>query len=398
MLVSPVFSNEPFVEADDSVTIAICKVGSLAHDGKGKIFRFTETGLQSSAPSWAGGIVRTVHKHPENGKIERSWYEAPFAMAVVSGLSPTMREIMKTPAYLGVSQESIPTKIGDMEMIRGQPVWNLDEVRGTGVSIMLYPETPACPLEAGCGIPIMSGEIPSMEGESKSIEYDVARMNNAGMMIKTREFTLWIDTTDTSDTIKSRIASEASYGQVGSFNLYARDSSLQVGDAIMDTANPLHSITTIVSSEPETDSSLNTESPDFDADTNGGPDMGENEDNAKLIAEMAAENANLKAQLEAINAAKEQERLAAEKAEIDVLATELKSCMPTGFEGYMSTKPRKEDIKAVIQGIRSSAPVGTAGGSGGPEKTEATAIFSSGKAIYEKMGLTLEQFIKNSGV
>lgn len=147
---------EPFVdETDDTISFLGAVPGTLAQDDEGNVYELTESALSSGAPSWKGGIIRVNHSVKETGLIDDAWYDNGL-MLRVSGLSPDARAVMKSSAYRGVSQESLPLELGIIKDIKGHPVREVTKIKGTGISLIVYPETPACPLEAGCGVPIVS--------------------------------------------------------------------------------------------------------------------------------------------------------------------------------------------------------------------------------------------------
>lgn len=408
MIFSSAFLSEPIREEDNSIVIPLCRIGTLAQDESGKIFKLTEAALESGAPSWKGGNVRVGHKYPEQGTISEAWYEKPFAMGRIEGLTSSMREIMKTPAYMGVSQESIPLRIGKLEMIQGHEVWGVDEVKGTGVSIMLYPERPACPLEAGCGVPIKSEAIDGMSSTDVVYEYDVGKLNNAGRIVKTREIRIWLDGNEANDpaVLKERIAADASYGQMGIFNVYPRNPYLQIGDEIADT-EPLHVVNMTISKEVAGfNPHLNTNSTKVREEPQGGPNMADPikeptiEELKARIAALEAEKTGLveqTAKIPELVAQGFENGLASsavnmKKAhELEQAALELKSCMPVGFDEYMSLNPSKEQIESMTQKIKSANPVGAPKGTA---PADVNALYSSGEELYKKLGVTAEGLAK----
>lgn len=317
MLFSSNVLNEPIREEDDSVVLALCKVGTLAQDEHGNVYELTENALQSDAPTWTGGKIRVNHDTDESGTISEAWYEAPYVFGRLAGLSEDARAVMSSSAYRGVSQESLPVEIKGSRLIKDHDVKQIHRVKGTGVSIMVYPYKPACPISAGCGVPI------------KSSEPDV-------------------------------------------FN-----------------------------------SPLNTESPKIDTEPLGGPSMDENiipnfeelmKENTELKAkvdELSKQVAENPAQVEAaVKAALASHEIKMkEEKEIEAIQGELKSCMPEGFEEFIATSPSKATMQATIKALRSANPIGAPAG----VKSSMPEVFSSGKDIYAKLGLTPEDVAKVNG-
>lgn len=413
-----IFSTKPLnnpiqEEEDDAISFLAAVPGTLAQDREGNVYRLTENALKSDFQTWKGGIITVNHKVAEKGGIVDTWYDAGLMMKV-NGLSQEARDVMKSAAYKGVSQESLPVEFGKTEYYRGHSIKNVDRVKGTGISLIVYPETPACPLDVGCGIPITSSEVPGI-GDDSTLEYDVGRINNVGRTIKVREIHIWMDEAEASDPdkLKERIASEASWGQMGVFYVYPQNTGLQVGDEIPDT-EPLHVVNMLVSSsilsaDPLLNPALNIDSTKNQVEPHGGPDMDDPKEptyeelKAKLAA-YEAENTDLKAQTAnipeliqtGIRAGIEshalEEKMKKERADA---AAELHSCMPNGFEEFMQNNPNTDTIKAVTKAMRSSNPVGA--GTETPTPTT-NSLYSSGKDLYDKMGVTPEKLAKYNKV
>jgi len=82
------------------------------------------------------------------------------------------------------------------------------------------------------------------------------------------------------------------------------------------------------------------------------------------------------------------------QAEHDEAALELKSCMPETFDEFMALNPSVEIIKGAIKGIRSHNPAGAAKGT----QQKSNSLYSSGKDLYDKLGVTEEQLAKYNEV
>jgi hypothetical protein len=410
-----IFSTKPInnpihEDEDDTISFLAAVPGTLAQDSEGNVYRLTEKALQSDFQTWKGGIIRVNHKVLESGSIADTWYDGGLMMKV-QGLSQEARDVMKSAAYRGVSQESLPVEFGKTEYYRGHSIKNVDRVKGTGISLIVYPETPACPLDVGCGIPITSSEVPGMSTADSTFEYDVGKINNVGSKIKVREFHVWMDEVDANDPdkLKERIASEAAWGQMGVFYVYPRNTNLQVGDEIPDV-EPLHVVNMLVSNDP-LNPALNTVFTENQIEPQGGPNMGNSkeptyEELKAKIAAYEAENADLKAQAAkvpeiiqtGIQAGIESHKIEeAKKAEHAAAVAELHSCMPNKlvFEEFMAKNPDTDSIRAVTKAMRSSNPVGAGTETPVPNTN---ALYSSGKEIYDKLGVTPEKLAKYNEV
>lgn len=310
------YLDPPYVE-DDSLVFVAAIPGTLSQDESGKIYQLTEEALISGAPSWVGGRIRVNHAVNEDGMITESWYDNGLKMRI-SGLSSECREVISSSAYRGVSQESEAIQLGEEIVLHGRNVTPVTEVRGLGVSIIVYPVQPACPLSEGCGIPLQS-------------------------------------------------------------------------------------------STPDLNFDLNTDSKNIMVETKGGPHMDEPViDNKPDFENLMKENESLKNQIDELKTLiqKQPEELEKavtgalasqaikikEEAEKEKLLVELKSCMPVGFEEFMSVNPNNESISGMITAMRKAYPVGGSGGnviqSSIPNKIK------EGADIYKKLGLSVEQVAK----
>lgn len=246
------FVTGEIAHVGEMVKIPLVKVGTLAGSPSGKKYRLTEKALIDGAKTYSGGYVNINHAIPEKGKIEESWFEGEFVWGNISGLTPKVLDIMGSAAYEGVSQESDPIEVSETpSYVNGQEVYDVTKLNGRGAAIVIYPFKPRCPLNEGCGV-LTSSEVIETDdaGNTTSIsyEYDLGRMNNKGNIVKIREFTIWLSGSEMNneDVKKERILMEASYGQLGSFDVYDRNPDLAVGDE-MTLAQPIHTVEVTVS-------------------------------------------------------------------------------------------------------------------------------------------------------
>jgi uncharacterized coiled-coil protein SlyX len=131
----------------DSVRLAIVKDNTKAYDTNGKEFLLTPCALSQDFKSWDNGIVTVNHKYKEQGKLTDLEYKDGFVYATLSGLSPDVIELINSPAFRGVSQESTPLELSGNKVTR---------LKGTGTTLVFYPESAACSPSMGCGLPIAS--------------------------------------------------------------------------------------------------------------------------------------------------------------------------------------------------------------------------------------------------
>lgn len=131
------------VREGNRVLIPFVKVGTKAYDKNGKEFILTEAALKKDFKSWENGRVRSNHDVIETGKIEDPFYKDDFIWGWHTGLSNELMSMIDSPAFMGVSQESIPVEVDD----KG----NVTSVKGLGNSFIFYPTKPACDFSMGCG-------------------------------------------------------------------------------------------------------------------------------------------------------------------------------------------------------------------------------------------------------
>jgi hypothetical protein len=149
MIISTVLSEKPTFDGD-TLTTHIVRAGTKAYDEKGNEYEITQEAIDSSAETYSGGIITVNHKKKEKGKIDSSWKNGEYIDATVAGISPELKDIINSPAYRGVSQESIGAEFDEDDPKK------ITKLTGTGLTFVFYPENPACPLNKGCGVPIAS--------------------------------------------------------------------------------------------------------------------------------------------------------------------------------------------------------------------------------------------------
>lgn len=81
--------------------------------------------------------------------------------------------------------------------------------------------------------------------------------------------------------------------------------------------------------------------------------------------------------------------------ELETSKAALRSCMPDGFDEFMTTNPSKATIEAMTKALKSANPVGAPRGA---QPADANALYSSGEELYKKLGVTPEQLAKYNEV
>ena len=87
--------------------------------------------------------------------------------------------------------------------------------------------------------------------EPNKFRFDVAIQNNKGNLIKVRDTWIYLDENEVGNdqTIKERLASEMAYDGVGSYDVYAHNPLIRVGDEVPENTSPIHTITIAVSAK-----------------------------------------------------------------------------------------------------------------------------------------------------
>ena len=230
--------QKPLIEGN-SITIPFVKDGTVSFNKKKEKFVVSKEALDSSFDTWIGGIVTVNHKFKERGIISSVWRDGEFVYGTLDGLSDGAIEVINSPAYRGVSQESITVEANDNRVTK---------LRGTGITLVVYPETPACKLKDGCGTPTSSIGIDSPNHE----QYDVGTINNKGKLIKTSEISIYISENEpiTDDERKIRFAREVGWLGLGNYKIFEHDANLKLGDEIDSEIEPLHTVVITVSNLP----------------------------------------------------------------------------------------------------------------------------------------------------
>uniref|UniRef100_A0A6M3M4J7 Putative prohead protease n=1 Tax=viral metagenome TaxID=1070528 RepID=A0A6M3M4J7_9ZZZZ len=124
--------------------IAIVKDGTKAYDGIGREYTITKAALDADWQTWRGGDITVNHAVKEKGKMVDVKREGEFVFAKIKGLTEEALAVVNSPAFRGVSQESEPVEVNDKnEVLR---------LNGIAVTLVIFPETPACDQNMGCGV------------------------------------------------------------------------------------------------------------------------------------------------------------------------------------------------------------------------------------------------------
>jgi len=231
---------------DNTFTIAAAKVGSKSFGATGVKYVFTKESLQAYTKSWEGGIITLNHERLDDGVIKAAWFdeETDLVMMTIACDNPETAKRMRAGEATGVSIEASLLDVTD-----DNDVISFD---GTGVSVIFYPEQPACPLKDGCGILAKNQfEAKTVTASKKRLEkinakeYDLARVNDAGDLVKIDSVWTWDDDSETQ--IEKQVANFVSYYGAGEYVLTSLTDT-KIGDTV--DAEPAMTVSIDVSKTP----------------------------------------------------------------------------------------------------------------------------------------------------
>ena len=129
-------------------TIKAAKVGSASYNWLGDKLIFSEESLANYAHTWKGGIITLNHMYVDdnNSMILSSEFNPSDKLVYmdIKVANEKTAERIRAKEPTGVSIEA--NVVGDT------PDNEIIAFTGTGVSIVFYPDQPACSIEEGCGI------------------------------------------------------------------------------------------------------------------------------------------------------------------------------------------------------------------------------------------------------
>ncbi|MCK5012731.1 MAG: hypothetical protein KAS66_02840 [Candidatus Omnitrophica bacterium] len=410
-------STKPDVK-DNSITIPFVKDGTTAFNGAGKKFTITSEALENDHTTWQGGIVTVNHKVKEKGLISKTWYDSPFAYAEIIGLSDEAMSIVQSPAYRGVSQESTS--------ITTDKNGNVTKLKGTGITLVVYPEKPACDMGAGCGELIASALVGSDSNDY--IKVDVAVKNNSENMVKIRDETIYLEQNEMLDTdlFKQRLADNIGYMGLGTYYIFEHDSEMKIGDEYLVDIEPAHTVEITVSTD-ESNPHINTQNSNLELTSTRGTEIMTDETDKGAIEALKSENEALKTKSTALGSEivdlksqlvesgklkdteitdlkstiKEKDEIISksadnletaiksaleahdasitEKQAFDGAVTELKSVMKDEpADKFLETKPSIEQIQSMVSALKDAQPNNEAGAGAGTESGTDGDITSTG--------------------
>lgn len=221
---------------DNVFTFAAAKVGSKSFGSDGTKFIFTKESLKAYAASWTDGVITLNHNIVDDGKITAAWFDdtTEMVMMTVEATNEDTAQRIRDGEPTGVSIEATVTDVDDDN--------NVLAFDGTGVGVIFYPEQPACPATDGCGVLAKDQFEQKLTKVSakritqiKSTEYDLARMNDSGDLVKIGGLYVWDEYDETDSDIEGQIASYTSYYGTGEYSLL-ESSDTKLGDTVSGDA------------------------------------------------------------------------------------------------------------------------------------------------------------------
>lgn len=271
---------------------------------------YTKEALLNSVKSWKGGGITFNHDPARiwtGEEILAAKFEEPY---LYMQLSEAVRAKLKEESISGCSIEGVPGEIiGDVK---------LNQVKGSKLTLMEYPQLPACKLEEGCGIVSSSileeadittnrGAEADMSVSSQGLAiplefskyFDAYVLNNVGSVVKIGTDSVYGTKKELNDKdfVKTMLMQRGSYYGRDNLQFYEQDKAIKVGDTIPSGLTPVHTMSVVISKEEpalaESDNrhlEANTEIEDIKQTSRGGDAKGmENEEPITFTGEQVDE-------------------------------------------------------------------------------------------------------------
>ena len=253
------------LESEVDEWIPVAKVGQEALLSPDNIIvTYDKDGLTNYANN-ANAIGVTFNHGPdrklEQAQISNLKFEDPY---LYMQISEQIRAAMKDPKVSGCSIEGIPQKIEEGV---------IKEVEGTYLSLMEYPQLPACKLEEGCGVVSSSileeVKVTSTEGTDMKMSvssqvavgevettkvFDTFVLNNAGVIVKIGTDSVYGTKKQLKDKeyIKTELMQRGGYYGRDNLQFYDANGAIKIGDTIPSGSTPVHVMSVVISKqEPE---------------------------------------------------------------------------------------------------------------------------------------------------
>jgi cation transport regulator len=247
----------------------VAKVGQegLVSPGNQKII-YTEDALRDSVETWKGGGISFNHDSDRiwtGESILDAKFESPY---LYMQLSEAVRAKLKEEAISGCSIEGVPGEIAEYADLKDA---ELKQVDGSKLTLMEYPQLPACKLEEGCGIVSSSvleqvevtatGQFSEVNVSSQAIQataaddsvlrFDTYVSNNLGSTVKIGTDTVYGTKKQLKDEeyVKMELMQRGGYYGRDNLQFYNGDSAVKIGDAAPSNRTPIHTMVVAISKE-----------------------------------------------------------------------------------------------------------------------------------------------------
>lgn len=242
--------------------VAVAKVGQealLSPDNK--IVTYGEEGLKNYADALKSLDVTYNHdfkRKLNNEQITNAKFEDDFLYMQISDL---LKKAIEDEKVSGLSIEGIPKKIKDGILL---------DVEGTALTLIEYPQLPACKLEEGCGVvsssileetditanggtevdvSVSSQELAIAQEVSK--DFDVYVLNNVGSVVKIGTDAVYGTKKDLKDTdfVKTMLMQRGGYYGRDNLQFYEQNKAIKIGDTIPNGLTPVHTLSVVISKQ-----------------------------------------------------------------------------------------------------------------------------------------------------
>lgn len=169
LITEPLLSFTPLKLQNGDLRMAIAVAGQHAYNSYGEEATLTEEFLSKDFKTWESGLISTNHENTNDLLGGATLYDLEYdsekklVIASFAGLPEMAKKFIQSEFYQGLSQECIPLSFmkDSLNVIRGY---------GTGVTIVMWPHSPAASPEMGVGVRPALAAILSYKYPSQKIE------------------------------------------------------------------------------------------------------------------------------------------------------------------------------------------------------------------------------------
>lgn len=180
--------NVDFLDDFGILEIVATKAGATAFTATGQAVTWTKKAIKGAAPTWKMQPASVNHNGKTYGRILESFHDSDNVRMLIK-VNATMKDwLKKFGKFVGVSIEATDVKINKR--------FEITSARGTGVTFVFPPESPACAIEEGCGIVGTKEETKEKPEEQLPVETTEEETELIGTITST-PLSIWVDS-DTS--------------------------------------------------------------------------------------------------------------------------------------------------------------------------------------------------------